>query len=135
MEVSVPIIAVVVVIAFSKLVRAAVWSLSALVYTWVGVTFGVYGWWLNIHHNWSSDNIVKRTEISVHKMKEEVRNAILKNRANELQEQHGWAFGSQEKKTTSQRSGSQSNSRTTEPETDIESQSTISRRRNGRVAE
>lgn len=133
MEVSVPIIAIVIVIAFSKLVRTAVWSFSALFYTWVIVTFGLYRWWLHIHHDWSSKSIVSRTEKTVQSMKEDVHRKFLKRREVKFREERERRLNFKEKTTGTRVSDSQSTSRLTELEGDIESQSTISRQRTWRI--
>lgn len=61
-----------VVIAFSNLLRALLWSLFALVKTWLLVQLKIYSLWLDRKEKLCSTSVMRWTEEMVRKMKEEV---------------------------------------------------------------
>jgi hypothetical protein len=69
------------VLAFSKFVRALVWSVCTVVFTWFVITFGLYGLWLRIKDNWGSIGMIRSTEVWVARKKEEEKRRHLGKRA------------------------------------------------------
>lgn len=70
-----------IVVAFSPLLRASVLSLSKFLFTFVVVYSGLYRIWIAFHDEWSSQHLMRKTELKVRKMKEEVRKAKRKRAA------------------------------------------------------
>ncbi|KAK0667680.1 hypothetical protein QBC41DRAFT_323498 [Cercophora samala] len=64
-----------VVIAFSNLLRAFMWSLFKLITTWVLIYSRIYRFWLTFSDEWCSTSMMQKTEKMVQDMKDEVRRA------------------------------------------------------------
>ncbi|KAJ9148654.1 Ankyrin repeat protein [Pleurostoma richardsiae] len=73
LPISAGIILVTVILAFSNLLRAIIWSAYMYVTTHILVYTGLYWCWLALRDEWSSQTMMLRTEEKVAKMKEEVR--------------------------------------------------------------
>ncbi|KAK4197015.1 hypothetical protein QBC40DRAFT_286353 [Triangularia verruculosa] len=62
-----------VVIAFSNLLRASIWSIFKLITTSALVYTGLYRFWLTFSDEWCSTSMMQKTEKAVQDMKDEVR--------------------------------------------------------------
>jgi hypothetical protein len=84
--VSVGVICVVVVVAFSNFLSSSIWSAIHFGLNWVNVHIGIYGIWLGVADLFDSDEMVRQSEKRVNKMKETVRKERRKALADNYQE-------------------------------------------------
>lgn len=80
-SISTGIIVATIVVAFSPLLRATVLSLSKLVFTIIVVYSGLYWLWIAFHDEWCSQSLMRKTELKVRELKEDVRKAKRKRAA------------------------------------------------------
>ncbi|KAK0718984.1 hypothetical protein B0T21DRAFT_374543 [Apiosordaria backusii] len=82
LPISFGVIFISVVVAFSNLLRAFIWSLFKLITTSVLVYSGLYRFWLTFSDEWCSTSMMQKTEKMVQDMKDEVRR-VKKQRRNQ----------------------------------------------------
>ncbi|KAK0638992.1 hypothetical protein B0T16DRAFT_235601 [Cercophora newfieldiana] len=82
--ISIGIMAVSLIFAFHGLFRASIWSAYTYAVTWVAVHTGLYHLWLEYgSKNFHSASLMRGTEEKVHELKEEVRKARRRKKAEE----------------------------------------------------
>ncbi|KAK3370744.1 hypothetical protein B0T24DRAFT_299103 [Lasiosphaeria ovina] len=69
------IVLISVIVTFSSLLRAGVWSVYTYVATWLMVKLGLYRVWLTFSDEWHAQRLMQKTEEEVRKMKDEIRKA------------------------------------------------------------
>ncbi|KAH6856111.1 hypothetical protein B0I37DRAFT_302218 [Chaetomium sp. MPI-CAGE-AT-0009] len=77
------IVAVCLVVAFYPLLRAIIWSVYAYTTTLVAVKIGLYKKWLDLSDRWRSTTLVQKTEEEIFLLKDEVRKARRRKKAQE----------------------------------------------------
>lgn len=80
-SISIGIIIATIVVAFSPLLRATVVSLTKYIFTVVVVYSQLYRFWIAFHDEYGSQSLMRKTELKVRHMKEEVRKAKRKRAA------------------------------------------------------
>lgn len=70
-----------IIVAFSPLLRATVFSLTKFVFTSIVVYSGLYRIWITFHDEWRSESLMRKTELKVREMKDNVRKAKRKRAA------------------------------------------------------
>ncbi|KAK3320394.1 hypothetical protein B0T19DRAFT_386982 [Cercophora scortea] len=83
--ISVGIIVVSVVIAFSKYLRAVFWCAWRYLTTWLSVELGLYRAWLSLKGDWQAETLIYKTEREMERLKEGVQRAKKARRERRLQ--------------------------------------------------
>ncbi|CAM1509028.1 Fc.00g027670.m01.CDS01 [Cosmosporella sp. VM-42] len=104
--ISLGVIILVVIIAFSQFIRNLIWSIFYFCTNYILIQSGLYAWWLNLPDTLHRDNMVKWCEKKIKKMKDDRKRAKWQRKAEEYKQyREQWEMKQQQERSKKPEAG------------------------------